>query len=616
MGTTTNPQISDRIPGQKLQHLSLRQKGSLLVALPVLLQLLLLIGLWLISNNADQSAVQAGLHKERARATRTFILQSQFVSSAIDAAILKDAPVEPTARTFVEICHGSQGTLMSYFADDQSTLNLIESIYQSTVNLLQEANHTYLLRQLETRQNKQNNVTFAVVRAKQERLFKLQQALHNLIKNSPNTESAQQQSKRKFWFTLAIAGTFINFLMMAIGAAIFNTAIVKRVAALSENVARFARGQRLLAPVPGNDEIATLDQNFYQISTQMYTIEQTQRTLFETVDCLLCQIDKLGRFEQANSAAKSMLGFSPSALKGKYIEDLVPVDERKSAIEFFTRAVQEGTQPPFELTISKPDGTLIHTLWTARYVAAHKRVFCVVQNATERIEAERVRKQVLQMVSHDLRSPLSSIGLIYKLMEAGHIVALSDRGKAALNHARDNTNKMLAMVNNLLDIEKMEAGMLQLELETVIVYEACALAVQNVAALIETRQVTVDLSQTKDKVIADKFRLVQILTNLLSNAIKSSPPNSQVSVNTQPGNGYLKVSVTDQGSGIPEHLHKTIFAQYKQDASNQHKGMGLAICRALVHLHGGEIAFESQPGRGSSFYFSLPDQSYNPNNKF
>ncbi len=617
MSNTISIKSPDKAHGLKQkQQLSLRQKGGLLVALPVLLQLLLLLALWLLSNNADQSAIEAGLHKERARATRTFILQSQFVSTAIDAAILNNTPVEPNARTFVEICRGSQNKLMSYFADDQTTLNLIDSIHHSTAILLQEANQTYLLRQLETRQNKQNIVSFAVVRAKQEQLFKLQQQLQNLIKNSPNTESAQQQNKRKFWFTLAIAGSFINFLAMAVVAAIFNTAIVKRLAVLSANVARFTRGQRLLAPEPGHDEIATLDQNFYQMSSQMHAIEQTQRTLFETVDCLLCQIDKLGRFEQANSAAKSMLGLSPSALKGKYIEDLVPVDERKSAIEFFTRAIQEGTQPPFELTISKPDGTLIYTLWTARYVAEHKRVFCVVQNATERIEAERVRKQVLQMVSHDLRSPLSSIGLIYKLMEAGHIVSLSDRGKVALNQARDHTNKMLAMVNNLLDIEKMEAGMLQLELETVVVYEAATLAVQNVAALMETRQVTVDLRQTKDKVIVDKFRLVQILTNLLSNAIKSSPPNSQVAINTQPGNGYLKVSVTDQGSGIPEHLHKTIFAPYKQDANNQHKGMGLAICRALVHLHGGELAFESQPGKGSSFYFSLPDQSYNPNNKF
>ncbi len=389
-----------------------------------------------------------------------------------------------------------------------------------------------------------------------------------------------------------------------------------------ESVSRFARGQRLTPPVLGNDEIATLDSNFYQLSTQMYALEQTQKRLYETVDCLLCQVDKLGRIEQANSASKQLLGFKPSDLQGKYVEDLVPIDDRKNAIEFITRAIEDGSQPPFELPIAKPDGTLIYTLWTARYVPEHKRVFCVVQDATERIEADRVRKQVLQMVSHDLRSPLSSIGLIYKMIEAGHIVALDQQGKTALGQARDNTNRMLVLVNNLLDIEKMEAGMLKLELESVSVNEVCALAVENVKELIAARQITVEYRQIKDKVMADKFRLVQILTNLLNNAIKFSPPNSQVTVTTQPGNGYLKVIVTDQGEGIPPGLHKTIFDHYRlmakspEPTNTSKHGMGLVICRALVHLHGGEIAFDSVPGKGSSFYFSLPDQSFYTDNKF
>lgn len=617
--------ISPKSPGkeyrQKKTHLSLYQEGNLLVAVPVVLQLILLIALWLLSNNADRSAVQAGLQKERARAARTFILQSQFVGSAITSSILKNEPVEPRARTFTELCRGSQAKLMTYFADDQPTLRLIDNIQLSTVSLLQDANYNYLLRQLNSKQQSQSNSNLDRIRQKQEQLLNLQQQLQTIIKKLPAKEDPKQQNKRKFWFSLAIAGTFINFVSMAIVALIFNLAIVKRLANLSTNVSRFTRGQRLQEPMAGDDEIAILDQNFYQMSTQMHAIEQTQKTLFETVDCLLCQVDNLGRFEQANSAAKSMLGLSPATLKGKYIEDLVPPDERKSAIDFLTRAIQLGTQPPFELTIAKPDGTLIYTLWTARYVAEQKRVFCVVQNATERIEAERVRKQVLQMVSHDLRSPLSSIGLIYKLIDAGHIVALSNNGRAALKQANMSINKMLSMVNNLLDIEKMEAGMLQLELETVYVGDAAAQAISNISDLIADKQVVVDARQAKDRVIADKFRLVQILTNLFSNAIKASPPGSQVTVSTQPGNGYLKVTVTDQGVGIPLAQQKGIFDPYRQQSSDlntsqTHKGMGLAICRALVHLHGGEIALESQPGKGTSFYFSLPDQSYNPDNKF
>lgn len=606
---------------QRQPRLSLHQKGNLLVAVPVVLQLILLIALWLLSNNADQSAVQAGIQKERARAARTFILQSQFVCTAVATAILKNQPVEPRARTFAELCRGSQAKLMTYFADDKPTLRLIENIQLSTVSLLQDANYTYLVRQLNSRHQSEGQNNLSRIRQKQEQLLNQQQELQTIIKNHPTTENTEQQNKRKFWFSLAIAGTFVNFLSMAVVALIFNLAIVKRLYILSTNVSRFTRGQRLQEPMAGDDEIATLDQNFYQMSTQMHTIEQTQKTLFETVDCLLCQVDNLGRFEQANSAAKSMLGLSPATLKGKYIEDLVPPDERKSAIDFLTRAIQQGTQAPFELTIAKPDGTLIYTLWTARYVAEQKRVFCVVQNATERIEAERVRKQVLQMVSHDLRSPLSSIGLIYKLMDAGHIVALDNTGKAALKKATASINKMLTMVNNLLDIEKMEAGMLQLEIETVNVGDATALAISSVSDLIESKQVVIDARQAKDRVIADKFRLVQILSNLLSNAIKASPSGSQVTVSTQPGNGYLKVTVTDQGSGIPLAQQKHIFDPYRQQSSDLitseiHKGMGLAICRALVHLHGGEIALESQPGKGSSFYFSLPDQSYNPDNKF
>ena len=230
------------------------------------------------------------------------------------------------------------------------------------------------------------------------------------------------------------------------------------------------------------------------------------------------------------------------------------------------------------------------------------------------MELETFKRELVSIVSHELRTPLLSISAALELFSTGVHGKFSDKGKNRLKHAQEESDRLVRLINDLLDIEKMEAGKFVLDFSEVKVSALLNSAATSSAQLAEAKQITIELSATDadGSITVDRDRILQVFVNLLSNAIKYSPENGKIIVAAENlNNKRIKFSITDQGRGIPEELRLKIFDRFvqveKSDATERGgTGLGLAICKAIVEQHGGEIGVDSQVCGGSTFWFMLP----------
>lgn len=245
-------------------------------------------------------------------------------------------------------------------------------------------------------------------------------------------------------------------------------------------------------------------------------------------------------------------------------------------------------------------------------IAYLDRVLC--ETGKRLIELENFKRQLISIVSHELRTPLMAVSSTFELFQSGALGDLSDKGKNRLAFAQEETERLIRLISDLLDIEKMEAGKFVLDISKVNVTESIQAAISGVTQLAEAKQIKMesDIPGSIESIFADGDRLRQVLINLLSNAIKFSPESGIIKVKVEKlGTDQLKLSVADQGRGIPEEMKQKVFDRFTQvekaDATERGgSGLGLAISKAIVEQHGGTIGVDSAPWAGSTFWFLLP----------
>lgn len=229
-------------------------------------------------------------------------------------------------------------------------------------------------------------------------------------------------------------------------------------------------------------------------------------------------------------------------------------------------------------------------------------------------EMEQLKRDFTSMITHDLRSPLASIQLSLQMALSGRWGELEPSLTKSLTVAERSSNRLLALINELLEVDKMEAGKLELDPDFVplaYVFETSAGAVKSLAV---DKNVTVDVPDTSLTVYADGDRLVQVFVNLLSNAIKFSPNHATVKVQVQEMEDRLEIRVIDEGSGIPEKYKDSLFEKFKQVSTKDGgkkggTGLGLVISKLIIEAHGGTIGFTSQEGKGTTFLVTIPKHS-------
>jgi signal transduction histidine kinase len=223
-----------------------------------------------------------------------------------------------------------------------------------------------------------------------------------------------------------------------------------------------------------------------------------------------------------------------------------------------------------------------------------------------------MKQDFVAMVSHDLRTPLTSLMMTHALMERGRYGEINDAALRGLRSCKESIKRLINLVNDLLDLDKIESGQLKLYLEIVPLYELVNNSADAVEALLSEKELhlEVDVDQSL-QAYTDRERSIQTLVNLLSNAIKFSQAGSTIQVKAKKRGEDVLIGVIDQGRGIPSDRLHTVFERFRQikmedGARGTGTGLGLAICKSIVELNRGKIGVDSVEGTGSTFWFSLP----------
>jgi len=223
---------------------------------------------------------------------------------------------------------------------------------------------------------------------------------------------------------------------------------------------------------------------------------------------------------------------------------------------------------------------------------------------------DRMKSEFISVASHELRTPMTSIKGSVDLILSGMAGEVTTDAQELLEIAQNGCNRLIRLINDILDLSKIEAGQLKLDRVRMDLGETVERAVLGVKALAGQHEVSLRLERGEEipLVEVDKDRMEQVITNLLSNAIKFSPTNGEVRIEVSFSDGWVQCTVIDHGRGIPEaDLHR-VFGKFEQVAETrkQGTGLGLAICQALVQEHAGKLWVESKLNEGSRFIVRLP----------
>lgn len=581
---------------------------------------------------------------------------------------------------------------------------------------------------------------------------------------------------------LLLFGLILNALTILAVGALFWKQVARRIQVVSENIERFNHGEELLEPVGGNDEIATVDQIFRKLSSElMYAAEQERLLVQNSID-VICSIDSRGVFTEVSSASIEQWGWAPDELIGREVSEVL---HTKNIPQIFQNRVYENAEESsrFEDTdeITRRDGTVVHTLWASQWSASDGSFFCFVRDAseinhiqnmlvvqkdqikesieniplgiltigsngqiqtanksaynllapaaasdsnvltaskidsimspttgdnpslsellltssvssaircsatttdgkqlfvdvtpgqssdrktetlvvlfddaTERVRLEEMKHNYVTLLGQSMRDPLAIVRSIISAQVANN-AKVTERQQQRIQRTVLNIDRLLKLIDELLDIEKLATGKLVDELLPCNVFDVVLAAFNAVsdhaeqqkiklvcdaaapasagpdsssagaaggtgstttapAAIARPRPAESDrpMAERESSVIlADQQRLVQVIVNLLTNAIKYSPANTTVSLSVARENDAIKVEVIDQGRGLPVEMHEKIFESYVQTQKSDAKrgtgtGLGLAICKQIVEKHGGKIGVTSEVGKGSNFWIRLP----------
>ncbi|AKJ01624.1 PAS domain S-box-containing protein [Archangium gephyra] len=363
-----------------------------------------------------------------------------------------------------------------------------------------------------------------------------------------------------------------------------------------------------------------LELNALTVQEARTALAQQERFFALSVD-MLCIAGLEGTFRQLSRAWMQTLGYSEQTLRATPLLELVHEEDKASTTEWLARGARGELLPCFEHRCRGQDGTWHWLQWNATVNPAEGIFYGVARDVTEqkrleaeRREVERMKSEFVSTVSHELRTPLTSIRGSLGLLEGGIIGELPSQAQDMVRIARTNTERLIRLINDILDLEKMESGKLDFHLEPLELGALLAQAVEAHQGYAKECGASVELAVEAPGawVMADGDRFLQVLANLLSNALKFSPRGERVTLRLERVGPLLRVSVEDRGPGIPEAFRGRIFEKFAQaDGSDSRRkggtGLGLSIARALAERMGGTLDFVTTEGAGTTFRVELPE---------
>ena len=436
---------------------------------------------------------------------------------------------------------------------------------------------------------------------------------------------AGKVANRAIWSTVLVAASAL------IVALLFSLYLAERIV---RPIRRFMEASRQISsgdyavqvPVETGDELGRLADEFNQMATQLgryheMNIDQIVseknkgQAILSSIEDGLVVFDTTLKVTGINPAARRLLdlGFAENATS--YCEDLLPGPH---ICDLMRKTLDTGVQPdiPDEqrivtLTDNNRPG---HYLFSVTAIRGRDRsllgIVLLLKDITRLKEVERLKSEFVMAASHELRTPLTGLGMSVDLLLEHAAGGLGEKDRALVQAAHEEVHRMKALVNDLLDLSKIEAGRIELAFERVLVATLFdhAMSVFNNQVGIKEIMLTEEVAEDLPGVRADANKITWVLTNLISNALRYVSRGGHIQLTAKKVGPQVHLSVKDDGPGIPPEYQTRIFEKFVQVKGRVAggTGLGLAICREIVRAHGGAIWVESSHGRGSTFTFTLP----------
>jgi len=442
--------------------------------------------------------------------------------------------------------------------------------------------------------------------------------------NQRNMSDANDQarsraaSSRRYMYILLLAGAVV-----AAGFFVFTEKwILRPIHRLIRSAEEIKNGNLdLVVPVESKDEVGRLSESFNAMAeglrqirrsdqARLVRIQDSTQHTFNSLPDAVAILDLQGRVEVATESAKTVFGLRPGtqvqSLPLKWLADLydrvlqharpLGPEHDGTAIQHFDRGQERFFRPvvvPILDADKQPTGVVM-----------------ALKDVTEQRHQDDLKRGVISTVSHQLKTPLTSMRMAIHLLLDEKVGPLTEKQAELLVAAREDSDRLHDILNNLLDISRIESGRVQMEFRSISPREMAVDAVESFRTAAKDQGVALDLELPDDlpEVWADTTRVSHVFVNLLSNALKHTPPGGKVTVAARAEENGVAFSITDTGKGIPNEYLPRIFEQFfrvPDQGPQTGAGLGLAIVKEIVEAHGGTVSVDSIEGKGSTFSFTL-----------
>ncbi len=428
-------------------------------------------------------------------------------------------------------------------------------------------------------------------------------------------ELEQREERMKAIMQVVIVAFFFSsFIGAGLLAFLVNRTIVRKLDCLSESVSKLAAHEPIGPPMKGNDEFSKLDGAFRNMFDAIGQAQSKERLVVDSALDMICTLSETGVFTRVNPACHRILGRRPEEMIGCGIQQFVVDEERQLALHNLKVSAGSKNTGNFEMALLDGLGGQVDTLWSVTWSHAEQSFFCVVHDITERKQSELLRQEITAMISHDLRTPITSIQVALELLNAGAFGVLPQQFTNETKAAGMQSLEAMDLINDLLDIEKFERAEVELYMRPYLLTDLIDSAWRDIRPGAALKGIEIEVNVRSLNLSVDRDQFVRILRNLLRNSVANTPEASTIFVSGTQSDGSFVLAIEDSGPLVAEEQRESIFDRFQEIGKNVSSrtggaGLSLAVCKALVLAHGGTLSAGVSPSNRFEFLIQIPAAS-------